>query len=330
MQTRRATGFLVVFLFLLGCLLMMPVQGQAQSETQRLIVALSAPTPTFFPLVLARDKGFYRAEGLEVATDLVQSGVQVQALIAGQLFAGVPRIEPMLRGIKAKIILVVGYKPSFDLMSQPEIKSFADLKGKVVAVSGRGSTSDGVTREILEANGLHYEKDVVVLVTGDMSTMYAALASKRVAAALLAMPFNFRAMDQGFHRLAFAGDFAKAIQGGLMVMDGSLRSESDTVLRVTRATLKGLLAYRKGGEEILRLLGRFTKTEDPDLLKRIYEHHVQTITEDGIFSEQLMDDLIRQVESAAKGQTAVGRADVFDFSVARRALETLRVSGWRP
>ncbi|MBI3013932.1 MAG: ABC transporter substrate-binding protein [Candidatus Tectomicrobia bacterium] len=327
---RRANGYLMVFLFLLSFALVMPVQGQAQLETKKLIVALSAPTPTFFPLVLARDKGFYRAEGLEVATDIVQSGVQVQALIAGKVFAAVPRIEPMLQGVKAKIILVVGYKPSFDLMSQPELKSFADLKGKVVAVSGRGSTTDAVTREILEANGLNYEKDVVLLVAGNMSTMYAALAAKRVAGALLAMPFNFMAMDQGFHKLAFAGDFARAIQGGLMIMDGSLRSESDMVLKVTRGTLKGMLAYRRGGEETLQLLSRFIKTEDLELLKRIYEYHVQTITEDGTISERLMDDLIQQAESGAKGQTAVGRADIFDFSPARKALQTLQVSGWRP
>ncbi|HEY8694179.1 MAG TPA: ABC transporter substrate-binding protein [Chloroflexota bacterium] len=68
------------------------------------------------------------------------------------------------------------------LISKPEISTLNDLRGKTIAVTQPLSSSDFITRFVLQKNGLAYNKDVQILTAGTTSGQVAAFQSGQVAA----------------------------------------------------------------------------------------------------------------------------------------------------
>ncbi len=120
-------------------------------------------------LFVARDRGYYQKEGLDVDLILMRGGVANQALIAGNVdFTTVPTagLQAALQGAQLKVVLSTFHKPMFWLYSRPEIKSVRDLAGKKVAVSSLGAAGDSALRELIKKNGLDENRDVAILAIG--------------------------------------------------------------------------------------------------------------------------------------------------------------------
>lgn len=69
------------------------------------------------------------------------------------------------------------------------VKSIADLKGKTIYASGKGSTPEFVLNYILKQNGLTPDVDVKIEWKADHATVSAAVASGEASIALLPEPF---------------------------------------------------------------------------------------------------------------------------------------------
>jgi ABC-type nitrate/sulfonate/bicarbonate transport system substrate-binding protein len=81
-------------------------------------------------LFVARDRGYYQKEGLDVDLILMRGGVANQALIAGNVdFTTVPTagLQAALQGAQLKVVLSTFHKPMFWLYARPEIRSVKDL-----------------------------------------------------------------------------------------------------------------------------------------------------------------------------------------------------------
>ena len=85
----------------------------------------------------------------------------------------------------------------------PQIKRFEDLKGKRVAISGFGTLTDMLTREILIDRGLKPMQDVMLLQTGGVAVRLAALLSNNVQAALLSSQQALAALQAGYGNLDY-------------------------------------------------------------------------------------------------------------------------------
>ena len=70
-----------------------------------------------------------------------------------------------------------------------EIHSMADLKGKTVYTTGKGSTPEYAFKYLLEQNGLDPEKDVTIEWKSEPTEVVAAMAAEDHAIALLPQPF---------------------------------------------------------------------------------------------------------------------------------------------
>jgi ABC-type nitrate/sulfonate/bicarbonate transport system substrate-binding protein len=57
----------------------------------------------------------------------------------------------------------------FQVYARPEIKTLADLKGKVAAVTQPAASTDYAMRIVLKRNGLEPDKDVKMLYAQDMN-----------------------------------------------------------------------------------------------------------------------------------------------------------------
>jgi hypothetical protein len=97
------------------------------------------------PFKVAQLKGFWREEGLDVEAILIRGAVGMQALLGGSVdytSAYGSTIAAAVGGLPVKLVFISSSKPQFELVSQPQIKSVQELKGKVVGISSLGGSND--------------------------------------------------------------------------------------------------------------------------------------------------------------------------------------------
>ena len=98
------------------------------------------------------------------------------------------------------------------LVSVPEVKSIADLRGRTVSVDARTTGYAFVLFEILDRNGLR-EPDYKVERAGGVLQRFQALMEKKHDGTLLLSPFEVQAEARGFNTLASASQVLGAYQG---------------------------------------------------------------------------------------------------------------------
>ena len=144
-------------------------------------------------------------------------------------------IEEGLKGSDFVAIAGVVNNPAYFLVARPEVKTFADLKGKSLAVT---IPSDGITmtaQKLLAMHGLR-PGDVELKDIGGSGPRVACLKSGACAAASLSQPPVFDALDAGFHSLALQRD-AGSLLYVVDVLDRAwAAAHSDVVTKYVRAT----------------------------------------------------------------------------------------------
>jgi ABC-type nitrate/sulfonate/bicarbonate transport system substrate-binding protein len=92
---------------LLICSLVLFSSSAPAQELVKVPVQIPAITPAVSPFALARDRGYYRQEGLDVLLVLIPSALGMQALLAGNIkfsTAGGAGTLPILRGAPVKFV----------------------------------------------------------------------------------------------------------------------------------------------------------------------------------------------------------------------------------
>ncbi len=209
----------------------------------RVRFAYPAKSLNYLPVTLGRDKGIFQTEGIDLQMILVASTIQVTALTTGDIdFSGAQSqvMAGAARGLPVKVVGFLTTKPSFWLMARPEIKSIADLRGKIIGITAIGSSTDTLARFLLSKNGVTPDKDVALLGTGTTSNILTAMKAGTVHAGVLSPPFNAMAKEMGYRTLAYFGDYVEQSLSGVGTSDRMIRERPDLVRRVLIATIKSL------------------------------------------------------------------------------------------
>jgi ABC-type nitrate/sulfonate/bicarbonate transport system substrate-binding protein len=141
-QRIRRTMLCFVFLLLTS----------VSAGAEKVRFAIPSRSVSIMPIFIAFKEGFYRDEKMDVEIINMSSQMAVTATVAGSVdFSSSPgsATNAAVRGIDLKTIFVVGQKPLHDLITHPSIRSFGELKGKIVGVDTFGSMSDLLTRGVL-------------------------------------------------------------------------------------------------------------------------------------------------------------------------------------
>jgi sulfonate transport system substrate-binding protein len=296
-------------------------------------VQIPAITPAVTAFAIARDRGYYRQEGLDVQLIVMPSAVGTQALLGGNVkfsTGGGAGLLPILRGAPMRFMFTTFSRPMFWLYSRPELRSVESLKGRKVGVSSIGSGPDSLLRELLKKHGLDGARDVVVLPVGGGTARYFALQAGSVDAAMLSIPANLMAQDAGFRQLvSFIEQEWIELQGTINVTDQVLIAEGPLVEKFIRATLKGFIHFRDLRAQSIALLGKFLQTSD-DATAKIYELMRPSLTQDGIVSEEIQAKSLEHVIERAGLKTPPRLERIFDYSLAVKVRNELRARGWKP
>jgi NitT/TauT family transport system substrate-binding protein len=281
----------------------------------------------------AKERDYYRQEGLDVNFVLMPAAIASRALIAGNVdFAtvGGSAITAALGGAPVRLLFSSFNRSLFWLYSKPEIAEVKDLKGKKVGVSGIGSGPDSMLRDLLRTHGLQGGKDVLILAVGVDTSRYASLVNGVTDAVLLSTPYNFVAQDAGFRELvSFVKHDWVELQGCIVTRESVLRTNASLVEKFTLATLKGLRHVRSNRAAAIASIARMMKVK-PELAGRIYDLAHPAMTPNGALSDELQRKATDHVAKQMNLKEPLDLKKVYDFTFVERARQQLEAQGWKP
>jgi NitT/TauT family transport system substrate-binding protein len=194
-------------------LLTVPTATPAQTRVTDVTLAINAPGSGNWPVYIADQQGFFRAEGLNV--NIVTSGSNVNTInlvaTAGTDFGldgSDIEIEAAARKLPIKIIAPEFGPNPYNLVATPAIGSWSDLKGKRIVLGSPQDVSSLTFETMAEAQHLS-RADFDVSASPSSSSRYAALLSGSVEATVLSQPFDILAQEHGLHVLQPASSIIK-------------------------------------------------------------------------------------------------------------------------
>ena len=254
----------------------------AGAQTKKIEVAYSAISATQATLWFTKEAGVFEKHGLSVNLNYVASGTRVvQALLAGEFpiaLAGTAVIPANLAGGDTVFIGGIVNVPAFYLLVSPEIKKIEDLRGKVLGVTRFGASTDRALRLALRQWGLEPDKDVTILQVGGQPELVAAMKGGAIQGGPLTAPAELRARKAG---LTLLTDLSKSgLQYPLISIVSTrtfLKKDPDTVRNFLRAYTEGTHRFFREKALALKVIGKYTKTEDPELLESAYAYATQFV-----------------------------------------------------
>jgi len=313
---------------LVGILLLSPTCLMAQTGLKKVRVSIPAPNVTYLPFYAAKDHGYYKEEGLDVEFILMSANLASTAVLTGDLdyngaVTGV--VGAAVKGQPIKAVIFTMRSPVQGLMGKPEIKELQQLKGKKIAVSSPGATTDIATRYILKQQGYDFPRDYSIVYIATEPGRLAALDAGVVDAALLSVPENILARQKGFNELAFSGDFIEFPQNGFGTSTKKIKENPDEVLRIVRATLRGLMfvSDKKNKDASLDIIMKTWPIKSRAMAGEMYDYMVRVMLRDGTINMNGLQALVDQQRESSKVTEPVNASQVIDYSFVEKARKEL-------
>ena len=317
---------LSLFLTALFALFLLPEYAKAQSSPITLGLTTRNGTNSL-PYVIAEEKGFFKAEGLNAIIVIMQNQVVVNGVVSrnvdyGGTFSNF--IGAAMSGAPVRIVMSVMDGADHYLVTSPNIKRVEDLKGKTFGISSFGGTPHSEAIAILKKYGMNPEKDVTFLQIGGSSARYMALEGGTVQAVLLVPPFNKLAKKHGFNELLSFNDIMSLPIGGLAVHTQKIKEKPDEIVKMIRAILKGIDYIRNRKADVLAMMDSQWGVKEADIREGIYRDILGLYSRTGIGTDEGMKNVIRLVRETRKNAPEAAISDVADWSFAKKAQEGLK------
>src|SRR5262245_37922643 len=243
---------------------------------QKMLVGYSSLSATQATVWLAKEAGSFQRHGLDVELIYIGTGIKlVQAIIGGDIkigqVGGAAPIAARLRGAETKIVAVPYNTLSLSLMTQTDIRSMADLKGKRIGISRFGSNTDFGMRYLLKKHGIA-EREVVLLQFGEAQAIFAALQSGAVQAGILSYPTTAAAIKKGFKELVDFSDVGLEFpNSNVVVTDPFLQTQPEAVRRFLMGYAEGIQRYKTDGAFTKRVMAKYLRLQDQTVLDETYQ-----------------------------------------------------------
>jgi len=184
-------------------------QAGPAGPKQKLTVGYVANDPAQFPAWVAKERGFFDQNGLDVTFAALPGGSDpTKTLIAGQVQAleiSVEALEADEDG--ADLIYVAGPIDNllFSLYAQSGLTSPASLKGKRIGYTEAGSASSAAVKAALGTVGLDATRDVTLVPLQRMPAVLAELRGGAIDAGMLRLNWAQQARAAGMTELVDVG-----------------------------------------------------------------------------------------------------------------------------
>ena len=209
-HTARASIVLLLLQFLCAA---QSHAAAAKLVPLRYAQAYSAMRSIFsLPVTIADRQGFFRREGLDFKIVVPIPGgsdKMIDALHDGSAditHVATPfLIRAALNGSDAVAIAAEFTNPIYSLIAKPEIKSFADLRDKLIGLADEAGTITLSIRRLLALRGLGADDFRVKIIEGTPAR-WSCLKRGECDAVPLGQPQDLLAIKEGFHSLGVSND----------------------------------------------------------------------------------------------------------------------------
>ena len=281
------------------------------------------------PFMIARERGFFREEGLDPELIFMKAAQTIPAMLAGGIDFGTATgtaVAAAVSGVDVRVVFALTDKPSFDLLSHPSISTLQQMRGKKIGITAFGALAEILARQIFIANKIPPDQ-VTFLPLGTSDVLYIALKAGTIDATMLQIPQTFLAQDEGFKKLAAGADFYRAVQGGITTTKGTISERPELVtkmLRVTQRALRSIRNDKKFAVEFIK--GPYLDLgKDRDrFAERIYDAALQYYSTTGTVDDKLQREMITVAAQRVKPKEVPPPERVFDFSSAQKVAEGMK------
>jgi NitT/TauT family transport system substrate-binding protein len=307
-------------------LLMLTGSGEAADKAR---LSISAVDISFLTSGIASKRGFFRDEGLDVEIIRMNANVSITALSTGDIdytmiFASV--VRGALRGMPMRVVASFMDSSTHLLIARPEFRSLKALKGKTLAVSTFGATSDVAARMMLKQGGLDPERELKIIPLGGERARYTALREGIVDVAVLSPPTDSEASRFGFNVLSRFFEHFKLPFTGLGVNTKKLKEKPDEVKRMIKAALRANRFVRQNREGTIQTMMDWIHV-DRESAAATYDGTWRIFSEDGSIPENGLKLVIDQGREAMKIERPVANSEVADLSILREVQKELGIKG---
>jgi ABC-type nitrate/sulfonate/bicarbonate transport system substrate-binding protein len=298
----------------------------AQAPLQQVKIAYASSGINYADLFLAKDRGYFREEGLDPQFIQMRSSIAINAGVTGELHGQASigsAIRAIQRGAPLVVVAVTLRRPLFWLVVRPEYGSVKDLKGKVLGITTIGGSQHTRAKGMLALGGLDPEKDIISVQISDQTTQLQALVSNAVQITALSPPwvavardkFKMKILDSALER--FAG-----IDSGLVVSARLLQEKPDLVKRMLRARAKGNRYFLDHEREGSEFLGRLYQVDFKTALES-YRASMPAFTRTGIPTDEEIKEHLAEDARMLKLATPADPAKIFDFTFQKEVIGEL-------
>ncbi len=290
-------------------------------------IAVSNPNMPNLTVQLAQTRGLFRDENLDAEIIRMNPNIAITALTTGdidycQLFGAV--VGGAIAGLPIRI--VAGFLDNWPLtlISQAEVKSLRDLKGKTIGVSAYGATPDLLARLMVQRAGLDPDKDIKVLALGSDAARVTALKQRIVDVVVMSPPADTQMEKQGYRILARAHEVLNLPYLGLGANLRKIKEKPNEVRRVVKASIRANRLIRDHRDESARTLIAWGKVERESAYAS-YDALRALFNSDGAVPEDGLKLVIDQSRRNGKVTREVGINEVADLTFLREAQAELGI-----
>lgn len=229
------------------------------------------------PIYIMREFDLPRKHGLDAELLYIPvSSRAIQAALAGEIqfltSAGVANINANMSGGDFVGLTATLNTFVFKILSSPEIKEPAALKGRKIGISRLGGASDFATRYALKHWGLLPDKDVAIVQVGGEQEGFLALQNKAIDAAVLSEPYATVAKKAGSSILYDLSRLGVSVpMHGIGTRKSLIRANRDAAVRFMKAYLEGIYLFKTNKELALSVLRKYTRVDDVSLMQTAYD-----------------------------------------------------------
>jgi NitT/TauT family transport system substrate-binding protein len=254
----------------------LPAAAQPAAKLTPLKIAYDGYSMTTAPMNYAVQTGIFKKYGLDITLVYIDTGTTLsQAVVGGSVNIAqngyTPAAAAAVQGADVVFIGGISNQLPFQLVVKGAIKSAADLKGKKIAISRFGASTDTAATYALQSLGLK-RSDVVLLQLGGEGTRTAAMLSGQIDGSFEQYPRTGELEDKGYHVLvdclAIAADYPNT---SYVSSRAFIAKNPDLVKRFIMGISDGIHAFKANREDALKVTAAFLKAKPGPALNKAYD-----------------------------------------------------------
>jgi ABC-type nitrate/sulfonate/bicarbonate transport system substrate-binding protein len=299
----------------LWAVLFATASGWCADAPQKVRIAYASRSSSALPQYMALQRGYFKAEGLDVEIIQMNPRFGAAAVVNGDVSFATPftsTFRGVLQGLPMKLVFIHLKKGPYYVMVRPEIKDVQQLKGKRIGVATIKGTDQLIAEEMLQAKGFNPAQLQAVAV-GDGPVRMQALISGAVEAICVAPPHDLMLKKMGYPALAGPPEIGLP-SAGMLTSDRLIKENPQVVKRTLKALLRAHHYILENRQDAIQTLIKWLP-QPLDIAEHSYDDELKTLSRDGTMTDSEINAIIDRVAEKRRPLD-----EVRDFSFAREAM----------